>query len=130
MPFLDNREKVTCIQQGINSTFWTEYLLPLLMNRGKNAMKVLAAGKSDSDDILRGRYQAYQDIINTPLSEIKAYNVEESRREGMAMVEEATNQRAEMGFQSPFVNNLEPGTLTEDESAATAHEEKVRESNA
>ena len=117
-------ERVALIEQGINHPFWTEYLRPLLAEKAKNALRALAAGKSDEDDTRRGQYQAYQDIYDAPHAEIETYKRDQAVRDSDTANEKRDQIRAELGYTSPFAAPLEPGTLSETEShdAATAQE--------
>ena len=123
---MTEEERVTLIEQGINHPFWMEYLRPLLADKAKNALRALAAGKTDNDDVRRGQYQAYQDIYDTPLREVDSYKREQAVRDSDAASDVRANLRAELGYTSPFSAPLEPGTLSESESdetsAATARE--------
>jgi hypothetical protein len=126
VPFADERERIACIEQGLHSQFWLDYLLPMLMDRGRNALKALVR-KTDDDDTNRGKYAALQDVIETPQREIDAYKVETKNRARIEQAEQSTTMRAELGYRSPFSAPVEPGALTEDESddmrATTAQEQ-------
>ncbi|KKK70054.1 hypothetical protein LCGC14_2927830 [marine sediment metagenome] len=125
---MNEEERVTLIEQGINHPFWTDYLRPLLAEKAKNAIRALAAGKSDNDDVRRGQYQAYQDIFDTPMREVDSYKREQEVRDSDAAANIRSDLRAELGYTSPFSTPLEPGALSEAESdesglsAATARE--------
>ncbi len=116
---MNEEERVTLIEQGTNHPFWTEYLRPLLAEKAKNALRALAAGKTDNDDVRRGQYQAYQDIYDTPLREVDSYKREQAIRESDTAKDIRADLRAELGYTSPFSAPLEPGSLSEDESKTT-----------
>lgn len=112
MSFATERDKVQVIQQGLNSAFWTDYLLPMLQDKAKSALTALAMSRSDDDDMKRGRFQAYQDVINAPGREVQSFNDSE-RAAQEANATEATEQyRAEHGFRSPFRQEPEVGETT------------------
>jgi len=115
---MNEDERIALIEAGINHPFWTEYLRPLLAEKAKNALRALAAGKSDEDDTRRGQYQAYQDIYDAPHAEIETYKRDQTLRDQQAADNRRDNIRAVEGFGSP----LEPGALSEEESATTAQE--------
>ena len=117
---MNEDERITLIEQGINSPFWIEYLSPLLAAKATNATRALLSGKSEADDVYRGKFQAYQDIFDTPQAEIETYKRDAALRQANETDESRAHIRAVEGFGSP----LEPGALSEDESdsAATAQE--------
>ena len=115
---MNEEERITLIEQGINHPFWTEYLRPLLAEKAKNALRALAAGKSESDDVRRGQYQAYQDIFDTPMQEIDTYKRDQQQRDERHADDARANLRAVEGYGSP----IEPGALSEQESVTTTQE--------
>ena len=113
---MNEDERIGLIEAGINHPFWTEYLRPLLAEKAKNALRALAAGKSETDDVRRGQYQAYQDIFDAPLAEVEIYKRDQQQRNDTHAEDARANLRAVEGFGSP----LEPGALSEEESEATS----------
>lgn len=112
MAFATERDKVGVIQQGLNSAFWTEYLLPMLQEKAKNALTQLAMSHSDADDIKRGLFQAYQDIINSPAREVNAFNEAETAAQQVNADEQTAEYRADYGFRSPIRQAPEVGETT------------------
>lgn len=112
MPFATERDKVGVIQQGLGSAFWTEYLLPLLQEKAKNALTALATKAAEDDDVKRGRFQAYQDIINAPGREVAAFNEAEAAAQEANKQESTEEYRAEFGFRSPIRQAPEVGETT------------------
>ena len=116
---MSDHDRIGIIQQGINSPFWTDYLLPLLQDKAKNALTALALSRTDDDDIKRGRFQAYDDIIKAPLREITAFNMAEAAAQEANKEDETAEYRAEYGFRSPIRSVPDVGETRGDESENT-----------
>lgn len=112
MGFATERDRVGVIQQGLNHPFWTEYLLPMLQEKAKNALTALAASHAEDDDMKRGRFQAYQDIINSPGRDVAAFNESEAIAAEANQVESTEQYRADYGFRSPIRQAPEVGETT------------------
>jgi hypothetical protein len=112
MAFATERDKVGVIQQGLSSLFWTEYLLPMLQDKAKNALTALATKAAEDDDVKRGRFQAYQDIINAPGRDVQAFNEQEAAAQRANADEQTAEYRADYGFRSPIRQAPEVGETT------------------
>jgi hypothetical protein len=127
MPFLDDDARISAVEQGLGSPFWQDYLLPMLLEKGKQQLRNLAAKASDSDDILRGKYQAYQDIINSVTQEVEIYRQEAQRQATVNDAAFREEARANLGFRAPYSVPVQPGDLKEDESESTDANRPERE---
>ena len=116
---MSDHDRIGIIQQGLNSQFWTDYLLPLLQDKAKNALTALATSRADDDDVKRGRFQAYDDIIKMPHREIAAFNAAEAAAQESNKEDEVAEYRADYGFRSPIRNVPDVGETRGDESANT-----------
>ncbi len=118
MPFATERDKVGVIQAGLSHPFWTEYLLPLLQERAKNSLNALAMKAAPDDDMKRGRFQAYQDIINAPGREVLAFNEAEATVQAEHAEKSTEEYRAEYGHLSPIRQAPDVGNLKQEDNEA------------
>lgn len=114
MSELDAKERASVIAQGLQSAFWQRILLPYLMDRAKQTLRNLVA-KTAEDDILRGMYRAYDDMINAPQRELDLYNREASEQATELEAERTDDLRAVYGFRSPYKIAPQPGELKVEE---------------
>lgn len=116
---MSDTRMIGIIQNGVNSPFWTEYLLPLLQERAKNALTALASKAAEDDDMKRGRFQECQYLINAPLREIEIWNDQERAAQEESAAKDSEEYRATQGYRSPFRQVPDVGELTGNESANT-----------
>lgn len=100
------------IQFGLDTPFWREFMVPRIQNRAKSAMRALANGKSDSDDINRGWFQALEWVMGMPIAELESLKKDAEDRDRTDRVSELDEFRARNGFRSPFASPA-PGELTD-----------------
>lgn len=105
-------ERIAIIQQGLASPFWRDYLLPLLSDRAKNALTALATKAAPDDDMKRGRFQAYQEIINAPGNEVAIWQQQQQAAAEQDEESKVAEYRAEAGHRSPFRQEPEVGETT------------------
>lgn len=108
-------EDVTHIQFGIDTPFWREFMLPRIQSQCKINMRALATGKTDTDDIKRGWFQALEWVMNLPIQAINEARNEAIVQERETAVNDIDEFRARSGFRSPYPAP-KPGELTADEN--------------
>ncbi len=110
------KERAVCAEQGTRSIFWTDLLLPEMVQMCKTKGRQLITGHEDDDDVKRGWVQALEWVMNLPDTIIK----DQAREETEQMAEEAATHedewRAEHGFRSPIRQAPEPGDLKVEEN--------------
>lgn len=104
------------IQFGLDTPFWREFMLPRIQNRAKSAMRMLATGKSDRDDIERGWFQALEWVMSMPLVELDSLRKDAEDQARLDSVSQLDEFRARMGNRSPFASPA-PGELTGSEES-------------
>ena len=97
------------ISIGLRSAFWQEYLLPRLQERAKSVLESLASSHDASDDIKRGKFQAYREIINLPQQELSLLHRDAEERDRDVQVQQQDEFRARSGFRTPYKAAPEPG---------------------
>ena len=99
------------IQFGLDTPFWRDFMLPRIQNRAKSSMRALATGKSDTDDIQRGWFQALEWVMSMPLAELESLRRDSDDQSRVDRISELDEFRARQGFRSPFASPA-PGELT------------------
>ena len=104
---------------GINTPFWTEFMLPKIQSRCKSVLRTLATSKTNDEDIQRGWFQALEWVVNLPMAELAEAKKEEDTRERDSRVANLDEFRAEHGFRSPYPTP-NPGELTDTSEESNA----------
>ena len=105
------------IQFGLDTPFWREFMVPRIQARTKSAMRALANGKSDTDDINRGWFQALEWVMGMPIAELASLTKDEEDKSRVDTITELDEFRARQGFRSPFASPG-PGELTAEDPNA------------